>query len=83
MLVMLSTNRCVATSVSFAVMSRPTDMTCEPSAEKAVPSTQSECAPCCSVCLPVNESNTRTLLSGQPTAMSFPSGDQLAPYTVS
>ena len=43
--VMLSTNRWVATSVSFAVMSRLTETRCVPSVEKTVSSTQSLCEP--------------------------------------
>ena len=42
MLVMLSTNRWVATSVSFILMSRLTEATYSPSWLKTVPSAQSE-----------------------------------------
>ena len=79
MLVTLSTNRCVATSVSFMLMSRLTETRCRPSCENAVPSTQSECVPICSVCLPVSASMARTVLSAQPKAIVLPSGDQLTP----
>ena len=53
MLVTLSMNRCVGTSVSLAVMSRETDSRCCPSRLKAVPSTQSEWVPIWRTCLPV------------------------------
>ena len=42
--VMLSTNRCVATSISLADMSRPTETRWLPSTENAVSSTQSSWA---------------------------------------
>ena len=45
MLVMLSTNRCVATSISFIERSRLTEIRYVPSFEKTVSSTQSLCAP--------------------------------------
>ena len=77
--VMLSTNRWVATSVSLAAMSRPTETRCEPSAEKAVSRAQSLCEPMNSTCSPVSASIARTVLSAQPKAILVPSGDQLAP----
>ena len=77
--VMLSTNRWVATSVSLAAMSRPTEIRCEPSAEKTVSSTQSLCEPMNRTCSPVLASMARTVLSAQPKAILVPSGDQLAP----
>jgi hypothetical protein len=77
--VMLSMNRWVSTSVSLAERSRLTEMRCVPSAEKTVSRAQSLCEPMKSVCSPLAASITRTLLSPQPTAMLFPSGDQAAP----
>ena len=79
MLVMLSTNRWVATSVSFIDMSRLTETRCEPSVENVVSNTQSLCAPWKRTCLPVLASMARTVLSAQPKAILLPSGDQLAP----
>ena len=76
---MLSTNRCVPTSVSFAAMSRPAEIRCEPSTENAVSSAQSLCEPMNSTCSPVFASTARTLLSAHPSAIFDPSGDQLAP----
>ena len=81
--VMLSTKRCVATSVNFALMSRPTETMWSPFIENAVSSTQSLCEPCCSTCLPLSASIARTVKSEQPNAICLPSGDQLAPYKVS
>ena len=81
--VMLSMNRSVATSVSLAVMSRPTETRCFPSCEKTVSRTQSSWAPWNSTCVPVSASIARSELSAQPKAISLPSGDQLPPYTVS
>ena len=83
MLVTLSMNRCVATSVSFMVMSRPTETRCSPSRLNSVSSTQSEWVPIWRSCLPVKASMARTVLSAQPKASTVPSGDQLTPYTVS
>ena len=62
--VMLSTNRWVATSVSLAAMSRPTEIRCEPSAEKTVSSTQSLCEPMNRTCSPVLASMARTRVVG-------------------
>ena len=72
-------NRCVFTSYSFELMSRPIEARYAPSTEKAVPTDQSSWAMLKNTCAPVVESNPRTTLSEQPTAISFPSGDQLAP----
>ena len=79
MLVTLSMNRLVGTSVSFTDRSRLTETRCWPSCEKTVPSTQSEWAPWKRTCLPVAASNARTVLSAHPKATSLPSGDQLTP----
>ena len=77
--VILSTNRCVAVSVNLADMSRPTEMMCEPLVLNTVSSTQSLWDPCCNINWPLAASNARTVLSEQPKATNFPSGDQLTP----
>ena len=79
MLVMLSTNRSVATSISFIERSRLTETRCDESVEKTVSSTQSLWAPWNSTCLPVAASITRTVLSAQPNATRVLSVDQLTP----
>ena len=79
MLVRLSTKRCVATSVSLAVMSRETEMTLSPLSDHAVPRTQSLWEPMKSTCLAVSASMARTVLSPQPKEISVPSGDHVAP----
>src|SRR5262249_49723123 len=79
MLVTLSMNRFVGTSVSFTERSRLTEMRCCPSCEKTVPNTQSEWAPWKTTCLPEVASKARTVLSAQPHATRLPYGDQLTP----
>ena len=81
--VMLSMNRWVDVSISLAAMSRPSEIKCEPSAENTVLRTQSLCEPLNRTCSPVLASMARTVLSAQPKAILVPSGDQLAPLTVS
>ena len=71
----LSMKRCEATSVSFTLISRPPEMILSLLSENAVLKTQSLCEPICTICLPVADSIARTVLSGHPTASSFPSGD--------
>lgn len=79
----MSTNRPLATSVSFTDASRPPLTTCDPSAENAVASAQSSCVAVRISRSPVAASKARTASSTQPTATFVPSGDQLAPNTVS
>ena len=81
--VMLSTNRCVATSVSFTAMSRPTETRRSPLLFHTVSSTQSSWASLNKTCSPLFTSKARTVESGKPTATRVPSGDQLTPYSVS
>ena len=78
--VMLSTNRWVATSVSLAVMSRPTEIRC-------VPSTENDGVEHPVVVRAHEQDLLRRswrrwpgrVLSAQPKAILVPSGDQLAP----
>ena len=79
MLVMLSTMRCVLTSVSFIERSRLTEIRCDESFEKTVSSTQSPWAPWKRTSLPVSASMARSELSAQPKEISLPSWDQRTP----
>ena len=77
--VTLPTNLSVATSVCFTVLSRLTEKTALPSAEKMVPRTQSLCPAMKTSGIPLKAFITRTALSLAPNATDLPSGDQETP----